>query len=207
MTRGLTPTSSAWCRLVPSRALPPMGWVKRSEALSYYGAASVGINIDARTTRSLSAAGTGSSSGLSPGCRPYPPTCASYHERAGSGGPAVHDTRRGPSGAADRLLDLERNRELLTGVSSRLKQHVLEEYSFEKTAEPLREWAAPDARARLREVPRDEARAPRGGAETVHARDHAGIVVERQLAFYLKNEGVGRTLKRAAGKLSGRGPA
>jgi glycosyltransferase involved in cell wall biosynthesis len=181
------------------------GWVKRSEALSYYGTASVGINIDAAH---------------------YEVTFGSRNrilEWALAGLPAVSTDLcelttelsevgllftipvADPRALADRLLELEADRARLSSLGARLKGHVLDRYSFEKTTGPLRRWVAdpthaPDFedRVSLRLEAREAARKLAVPPITPES------PLRDKLAFYLKNEGVASTLKRTAGLLKRR---
>ncbi len=184
------------------------GWVKRSEALSYYGTASVGINIDAShyevTFGSRNRILEWALGGL-----PAVSTdlCELTSELAAEGllfAIPVAD----PGALAARLLELEADPARLASVAGRLKDHVLNAYSFDKTTAALLEWAdspghAPDFAA-LRSW-RLEALAEARKAFVPPITPESPM--SEKLAFYLKNEGIGRTLKRAAGKLPGRGGA
>jgi glycosyltransferase involved in cell wall biosynthesis len=181
------------------------GWVKRSEALSYYGTASVGINMDAVhyevTFGSRNRILEWALGGLPAVSTDLCELTGELREQGLLFTIPVAD----PRALADRLLELEADRSKLEAVSARLRQHVLDTYSFQKTTAPLREWAA----------------------DPVHAPDFCDRVARRlealeiarkvftpeitpdspatkKLAFYLKNEGLTSTLKRAAGKI---GPA
>ena len=184
-----------------------MGWVKKSEALSYYGTASVGVNIDAShyevtfgsRNRILEWALAGLPAVSSD-------LCELTSELAEAGllfAIPVAD----PRALADRLLELERDRDSLSRVSGRLKDHVLGEYSFEKTTGPLREWVANPSHAPDFESVRGFRLEVLEVARKLFTPEITPESSSREkLAFYLRNEGVGSTLKRAAGKLSGRSP-
>lgn len=183
-----------------------MGWVKRSEALSYYGTASVGINIDARhyevtfgsRNRILEWALAGLPAVSSD-------LCELTGELAGEGllfAVPVAD----PRALADRLIELERDPGLLASVSSRLKGHVLDRYSFQATTHPLVAWArapghAPDFSLR-RQLRLEALNAAR---RTFTPPITPSSPLSRKIAFYLKNEGVWRTARRALGKLRPKG--
>lgn len=184
------------------------GWVKRSEALSYYGSASVGINIDAEH---------------------YEVTFGSRNrilEWALAGLPAISTdlceltgelSREGllfpvpvgdPRALADRILQLEGDPGKLMQAGGRLKGFVLDRYSFEKTTQCLRDWVrdpghAPDfaERKRLRHEALEAARRKFIPPITPDS------PTRKKIRFYLKNEGLLSTLRRSAtflGRRSGR---
>ena len=184
------------------------GWVRRSEALSTYGAASAGINIDAEH---------------------YEVTFGSRNrilEWALAGLPAISTdlceltgelSREGllfpvpvgdPHALADRVLELERDPEKLSQAGRRLKSFVLDKYSFEKTTERLRDWVrdpghAPDfaERKRLRHEALGAARRKFIPPITPDS------PTKEKIRFYLKNEGLLSTLRRSAtflGRKAGR---
>ena len=184
------------------------GWVKRSEALSYYGSASVGINIDAEH---------------------YEVAFGSRNrilEWALAGLPAISTdlceltgelSREGllfpvpvgdPRALADRILQLEGDPGKLMQAGGRLKGFVLDRYSFEKTTQCLRDWVrdpghAPDfaERKRLRHEALEAARRKFIPPITPDS------PTRKKIRFYLKNEGLLSTLRRSAtflGRRSGR---
>ena len=175
------------------------GWVKRSEALSYYGAASVGINIDAShyevTFGSRNRILEWALAGL-----PAVSTdlCELTGELSGEG--LLFPVPVGdPRALADRVLGLERDREKLRLAGERLKVFVLERYSFEKTTGCLRDWVreprhAPDfaERVRLRHNALEAAR--RLSTPPITPDSPVG----EKIRFYLKSEGLLSTLKRSA---------
>ena len=124
-----------------------LGWVKRSEAMSYYGTAGVGINIDAvhyevtfgSRNRILEWALAGLpaiSSDL----------CELTADLSGEGllfAVPVGD----PEALAGKILELERERGMLRETGGRLRDYVLGTYSFGETTGPLREWVADPAHA------------------------------------------------------------
>ena len=174
------------------------GWVRRSEALSCYGAASVGINIDADH---------------------YEVTFGSRNrilEWALAGLPAISTdlceltgelSREGllfpipvgdPRALADRVLELEGDPEKLSQAGERLKDFVLETYSFEATTGCLRDWVrdpehAPDfaERRRLRHEALESARRKFIPPITPDSS------MTQKIRFYLKNEGLLSTLRRS----------
>jgi glycosyltransferase involved in cell wall biosynthesis len=178
------------------------GWVKRSEALSYYGTASVGINIDAVhyevTFGSRNRILEWALGGL-----PAVSTdlCELTGELAGQGLLFTIPVAE-PRALADRLLELEADRSKLEAVSERLRQHVLDTYSFRETTGPLREWAA------------DPSNAPDFGDRVDRRLEALRLArkaftpeitpdspASKKFSFYLKNEGLASTIKRAAGKI------
>jgi len=178
------------------------GWVKRSEALSYYGTAAVGINIDAVhyevTFGSRNRILEWALAGL-----PAVSTdlCELTSELSAEG--LLFDIPvADPEALAGRLLELERDRDLLAAVASRLKGHVLDRYSFEKTTAPLRQWVAnpahsPDFADRL--DLRLESREAARKLSIPPITPDSPLV--KKLAFYLKTEGVSGTLRRSAGQM------
>jgi len=179
-----------------------MGWVKRSEALSYYGTANVGINIDAKhyevTFGSRNRILEWALAGL-------PAISTDLCELTGemsSDGMLFTIPIADPRALADGVLRLEARRDKLAGIASGLRPYVLDHYSFEKTAAPLREWAAAPANApdfadrrRLRLDALDAARRVFTPPITPES------PFSEKLSFYLKNEGVGKTLRRTGDKL------
>lgn len=175
------------------------GWVKRSEALSYYGAASVGVNIDAvhyevtfgSRNRILEWALAGVPSVSTD-------LCELTAEMSAAG--LLFDIPVADPGALSRrLLDLERDPATLEAVAAKLKGHVLSNYSFEKTTGPLRQWVADPTHApdfehlvQGRHKAKDAARKIFTPAITPESS------AREKLAFYLRNEGVLTTMKKAA---------
>jgi glycosyltransferase involved in cell wall biosynthesis len=176
-----------------------LGWVKRSEALSYYGAASVGINIDAVhyevTFGSRNRILEWALAGL-----PAVSTdlCELTSEMSEAGlmfAIPVED----PEALARQLLDLQADPGALEAVSLKLKDHVLDRYSFEKTTAPLRQWVAepghsPDFEHRI-EGREKALKAARKIFTPPITPDSSAL---EKLSFYLRNEGILTTLKQAA---------
>jgi glycosyltransferase involved in cell wall biosynthesis len=174
------------------------GWVRRSEALSYYGAADVSINIDADH---------------------YEVAFGSRNrilEWALAGLPAISTdlceltgelSREGllfpipvgdPRALADRVLELEGDPGKLRQAGERLKDFVLEKYSFEQTTECLRDWVgdpghAPDFAERLR-LRRQALEAARRLSTPPITPDSPNT---EKIKFYLKSEGLLSTLRRS----------
>jgi glycosyltransferase involved in cell wall biosynthesis len=184
------------------------GWVRRSEALSYYGAASVGINIDA----SHYEVAFGSRNRIL--------------EWALAGLPAISTdlceltgelSREGllfpvpvgdPGALAERVLELAGDPETLKRAGLRLKSFVLEKYSFEKTTECLRDWVrdpvhAPDFAERLRL----RRRALEAARRLSKSRIKPDSPATEKMRYYLKSEGLLSTLRRSVtflGRRTGR---
>jgi len=183
-----------------------LGWVKRSEALSFYGTASVGINIDAMHYEVMFGSRNRILEWALAGLPAVSTDLCELTSELFSEGLLFAVPVADPPALAGRLLELERSRDKLIGVSRRLKSHVLERYSFERTTVPLREWV------------RRPTRAP-DFADRVGLRNEALVAARRvftppitpdspireKLVFYLKNEGVASTLRRSAGLLGRRG--
>lgn len=182
-----------------------LGWVKRSEALAYYGTASVGINIDAvhyevafgSRNRILEWALAGLPSVSTDLCE--------LTSELSSAGLLFTIPVAEPTALAQRLLELECDRAALASVAGRLKEHVLAEYSFEATTRPLRDWVAcpshaPDfeKRLELRMKAMEAARKMYIPAITPESS------MREKLSYYLKNEGPVTAVKRAAGHLGRR---
>lgn len=179
-----------------------MGWVKRSEALSYYGAASVGINLDAAhyevafgsRNRILEWALAG-----------LPSVSTDLCELTGemaSAGLLFTVPVADPPGLARRLVELERDRELLRSVAAKLKPFVLEQYSFEKTTVALREWVARPTHAPDFDFRRlHKLEALRIAREIFTPEITPDSSAMEKLSFYLKNEGPATAAKRAASSL------
>jgi glycosyltransferase involved in cell wall biosynthesis len=175
------------------------GWVKRSEALSYYGAASVGINIDARhyevTFGSRNRILEWALAGL-----PAISTdlCELTGELSGEG--LLFPVPVGePRALAERVVGLEKDRDELRRAGEGLRTFVLERYSFEETTRRLRDWVkhpehAPDfdERVRLRRKALEKARRFFMPPITPDS------PVAEKVKFYLKSEGLFSTLKRSA---------
>ncbi|MHB8895301.1 MAG: glycosyltransferase family 4 protein [Candidatus Geothermincolia bacterium] len=181
------------------------GWVKRSEAMSYYGTASVGINIDASHYEVTFGSRNRILEWALGGLPAVSTDLCELTSELSSEGLLFTIPTTDPRALAGRLLDLEADRPRLASVAGRLKKHVLDTYSFEKTAQPLREWAASPTHA----PDFGDRRALRLEALQAARKAFAPPITpespfSEKLAFYLKNEGLGRTIKRAAGKMSGR---
>lgn len=183
-----------------------MGWVKRSVALSYYGTASVGINIDAKhyevtfgsRNRILEWALAGLPAVSSDLCE--------LTEELDAEGLLFTVPVGDPRALADRLLELERDPEGLAAVAARLKEHVLARYDFESTTPALVAWAAEPAhspdfsdRLQLRLEALNAARLRFTPPITPSS------ATSTKLMFYLKNEGLVPTARRAVKKISRRG--
>lgn len=177
-----------------------LGWVKRSEAMSYYGTASVGINIDSThyevTFGSRNRILEWGLAGL-----PALTTdlCELTSELSDEGLLFTFGVKD-PRALADRLVGLARDEGSLESVSERLAGFIGEKYSFERTTGPLREWVAapahaPDFPERL--PLRMEALEMARKAHEPPITPSSGLA--EKLAFYLKHEGVGSTLRRTAG--------
>lgn len=174
------------------------GWIKKSEAMSYYGSASVGINIDSEhyevTFGSRNRILEWALAGL-----PAVSTdlCELTGELAAEG--LLFTIPVGDPGAlAERVLDLEAHRERLVGIGGQLERFVLERYSFEKTTLPLREWVrnpvhAPDLEKRRKQ--RLDAR--EAACRAFLPRITPDSPSWAKIKFYLRNEGLMSTLKRS----------
>lgn len=175
------------------------GWVKRTEAQSYYGAASVGLNIDASHYEVM----FGSRNRiLEWGLAGLPAVSTDLCELTGelaAEGLLFTFPAGDPSALSGRLLELERDRGLLAAAAARLNGFVLERYSFESTTGELAAWVddprhAPDfdiirplrlqalEGARLARIPPITPDSP----------------LLKKLGYYLKNEGLRGTLRRSA---------
>ncbi|MDD5447726.1 MAG: glycosyltransferase family 4 protein [Actinomycetota bacterium] len=168
------------------------GWVKRSEALSYYNFASVGINMDSLDYEVL----LGSRKRiLEWALAGLPAVSASLCELAGDfakEGLLFPITVGDPVSLSDTLLELEEAREKISAVRPRLQEFARENYSFGKTTLPLREWVRnpehlPDFKGRQ--------------FSTVAADPAPPITPEsswgEKFSFYMKHEGASNTLKRS----------
>lgn len=176
------------------------GWVRRSEATSFYRAASVGINIDARhyevTFGSRNRLLEWALAGL-----PAVSTdlCELTSEMA-CGGMLVTIPVGDAEALAETLLELDADRERLAATSTGLREFVLDRYSFERTTAPLREWVrgpsrSPDSwrldahRAAVREA---ALAAGRVAAPAITA----GSPLRDKMKHYLRSEGIGATARR-----------
>ncbi|MBU1669835.1 MAG: glycosyltransferase [Actinobacteria bacterium] len=175
------------------------GWVRRSEAMSYYGAASVGINLDARhyevTFGSRNRLLEWALAGL-------PAISTDLCELTGemaSEGKLFTIPVGDPTALAERILELESDRGKLARVSDGLADMVLERYSFECTVPPLLEWVRdpshspdfPDRRA-MRVEAREATLAALKPALTPES------PLSHKVRHYLKSEGVSSTVRRVA---------
>ncbi len=117
-----------------------LGWVERREAMSYYRAASVGINVDAAHYEVT----FGSRNRiLEWGLAGLPSISSDLCEltaELSAAGLLFTVPVGDPAALAGAVLELEADRDRLRRVGEKLPGHVLEEYSFEKTSAPLREW-------------------------------------------------------------------
>jgi glycosyltransferase involved in cell wall biosynthesis len=176
-----------------------LGWVKRSEAMSYYGTASVGINMDAvhyevafgSRNRILEWALAG---------LPAVSTdlCELTGEMAGAG--LLFGIPDGdPRALAEKLLELDGDRGALLEAGRRLKGFVLERYSFEATTVPLREWVEEPAHAPDfggRRAHRLEVREAALSAAHPEPTISADAPALEKLSHYLRAEGPVSTVKR-----------
>lgn len=175
------------------------GWVSKSEAMSYYGAAAVGVNIDAQhyevTFGSRNRILEWALAGL-----PAISTdlCELTGEMAGEGllfTVPVSDARA----LARRIVELDEDRVALSRVSEGLKRFVLDRYSFGRTTEPLRRWVADPAHAPDFEKRRGlRMDALEDACRAFTPPITADSTFREKLAFYLRNEGIGATARRAA---------
>ena len=174
------------------------GWVKKSEAMSYYGAASVGINMDAShyevmfgsRNRILEWALAG-----------LPALSTNLCELTGE---LASEKLLFPIPVGDaeimarRIVELEADRGSLDQVGSRLRAWVLERYSFRQTTSELRDWVADPAhapdfakRSQLRIGALEDARR----AFTPPITPESSFV--EKFRFYVRTEGLAPTLGRA----------
>ncbi len=176
-----------------------LGWVKRSEAMACYGAASVGINIDAvhyevmfgSRNRILEWALAGLPSVSTD-------LCELTGEMAAAG--LLFPIPVGdPTALATKVLELDEDRGILLDMGKRLKDFVLERYSFERTTEPLREWVHDPSHSPDFEGIRPhrlEARQAALAAAHVEPAITAGAPAVEKLKYYLRFEGPASTAKR-----------
>lgn len=183
------------------------GWVKRSEALSYYGTASVGINIDAVHYEVAFGSRNRILEWALAGLPAVSTDLCELTSELSRDGLLFTIPVEDPGALAARLLELESDRSSLESVAARLPGHVLDLYSFDKTTSPLREWVAhpthaPDFEDRLSLRLESREAARKLGTPPITP----DSPLSRKLAFYLRNEGVARTIRRSAGFMRKRGP-
>ena len=173
------------------------GWIERDVARSYYLSCDVGVNIDSDTYEVM----FGSRNRIMDWAVAALPSlstdlCELTEEFAAQG--LLYRFPDGdPVALGQKILELAADPEGLARTGERLKKYVFEKFSYAATTGALREWVAspehsPDWEERKdRILPQPPPPPP---PPPITPASSAG----EKLKFYLKNEGVGTTVKRAA---------
>ena len=174
-----------------------LGWVKRREAMSYYRAASVGVNIDAMHYEvTFGSRNRILEWGLA-GLPAISSDLCEVTEEMSKDRVLFTIPVGDPAALSEMVLELECEREGLAAVGEKLPAYVMGKYSFEKTSEPLRKWVrdpqhSPDYQ--LVSAGRSELfDATLRGLQPPITADSS---VAAKLAYYLKSEGVSSTARR-----------
>jgi len=179
------------------------GWLRKSQVIDLYGQASVGLNIDAvhyevtfgSRNRILEWALYGIPALTTSLCE-----LTMELEKNG----LIFTFYPGDADSlAEKIIELEGKDEMLADLGNRLREFVISKYSFENTTKELREWASdpvhsPDFESRL--PMRLQARKA-SGRKQKHVITKESPVGEK-LLFYLRNEGVVSTMRRAVRYIS-----
>jgi glycosyltransferase involved in cell wall biosynthesis len=175
------------------------GWVSRSEAMSYYATASVGINIDDSNYEVMFGYRNRIVEWALSGLPAISTDLCELTARFAAAGLLFPFPAGSPRGLADRIIELEADRAELARASDRIRSFVLEEFTFEKTTAPLRAWVrspthAPDFSDRLPLRIEALEQIRRAMIPPITPDSPLG----EKLKFYLRNEGPISTLGRAA---------
>jgi glycosyltransferase involved in cell wall biosynthesis len=174
-----------------------LGWVTRGEAMSYYRAASVGINIDAMhyevtfgsRNRILEWGLAGLPSISSDLCE--------LTEEMSKDGMLFTIPVGDPRALAEMVLDLEGDRDKAADIGGRLPDYILDRYSFEKTSQPLRDWVRDPAHSPDFElVSTFRSELFTSTLEKLKPAVTADSSAAAKLAHYLKTEGAVSTARR-----------
>lgn len=174
------------------------GWLKKSDVLALYDRAAIGLNIDAihyevtfgSRNRILEWALHG-----------IPALTTNLCELTNELGRHKLIFTFSPGDAdslASKIVELEQRGDLLVDTGIRLRDFVMDHYSFEKTTEELRKWAcdpchSPDFEFRL--PMRLEAK--RASEKKSRLAITPDSPAKEKFIFYMKNEGFSSTVRRA----------
>lgn len=166
------------------------GWLDRDAARFYYRACDVGINSDAETYEVMFGSRTRIIDWGAAGLPALSTDLCELTAELSARGLLYTFPPGDPEALGRQLLDLSARRRDLKDTGARLREYVLERFSGEATTEPLRGWASepthsPDwkeRKGRLRPPP-----------PPINPRSSAG----QKLKFYLRNEGLASTARRA----------
>jgi glycosyltransferase involved in cell wall biosynthesis len=166
------------------------GWVDRSVARSYYLACNVGINIDAETYEVTYGSRNRIMDWATAGMPALSTDLCELTEELANEGLLFTFTPHDPEALGEKLLHLASSEEELRDTGARLKEYVLERFSYEATTRALRDWIASPASAPDWEDRKELLMSPPPPI-TPESSPAA------KLKFYIKNEGLASTARRA----------
>jgi glycosyltransferase involved in cell wall biosynthesis len=185
------------------------GWVKRSRALSHYGASSVGVNIDARHYEVVFGSRNRILEWAIAGLPSISTDLCELTGQLAAEGLLFPVPAGNPGALSDRVIELQEDPEKLASAGRRLRKYVLDTYSFEETTRELRNWAdRPEHSPDFPEVLNLRLKDLEGIRKMSKPLITPDSPWTRKMSFYLKSEGPLRTLKRASsfvGRKAGRG--
>ncbi len=170
------------------------GWIDRELARSYYLACDIGINIDAKTYEVMFGSRTRILDWALAGLPTLSTNLCELTEELAEKDLLYTFEVGDPESLARSLMNLANNRSELKEVGKRIKHYVHERFSYENTTQALREWVkspghAPDYEGRKLLFTPPPAPKPPITPDS-RSRD--------KLRYYLKTDGTGVTIKRAA---------
>jgi len=170
------------------------GWIERDVARSYYLACDVGINIDSDTYEVM----FGSRNRIMDWALAELPTLSTdlceLTEEFAREGLLFTFPAGNPQALGEKILELAADTDRLEQTGGRLKDYVLERFSYSATTEVLRHWVADPRHAPDWEMRKDQLLPQPPPPPPITPESSAAA----KLKFYLKNEGISTTVKRAA---------
>jgi len=166
------------------------GWIDRETARSYYSACDVGINIDAETYEVMFGSRTRIVDWAVAGLPALSTDLCELTAELSAKDLLFTFPPGDPEALGRSLLELASARDSLRETGRRLQEYVLERFSREATTRPLREWVAEPSHSPDWEDRKELLRPPPPPITP----DSSAVA---KLRFYLKNEGLASTARRA----------
>ncbi len=166
------------------------GWLDRQTARSYYFACNVGINIDAETYEVMFGSRTRLIDWAVAGLPALSTDLCELTEELSARGLLFTFPARDPVALGTRLLELAAEEEELKETGGRLREYVLDRFSPQATTAALLDWVAHPSHSPDWDQRKDELRPP---PPPITPDSSAAA----KLRFYLKNEGLSSTVRRA----------